>query len=122
VLIGHPQGGTSIAALQALVGRRVRLILPVGLEKRIPGDLMSLAFRLNLPGQNDFRLLPIPGEVFTEIDAIRLMTGAEAEITAAGGVGGAEGAVWITVEGSGEEKHRAEELLQMVSGEREFSL
>ena len=122
VLIGHTQGGTSIAALQALVGRRVRLILPVGLEKRIPGDLMSLALGLNLPGQKGFRLLPIPGEVFTEIDAIRLMTGVEAEIIAAGGIGGAEGAVWLTVEGSGEEMDRTEELLQRVSAEREFSL
>jgi hypothetical protein len=122
VLIGHPQGGTSIAALQALVGRRVRLILPVGLEKRIPGDLMSLASRLNFPDQKGFRLLPIPGEVFTEIDAIRLLTGAKAQIIAAGGIGGAEGSVWLTVEGSGEEMHRAEELLQMVSGEQKFGL
>ena len=122
VLIGHPKGGTSIAAVQALVGRRVRLILPVGLEKRIPGDLMSLASRLNFPDQKGFRLLPIPGEVFTEIDAIRLLTGAKAQIIAAGGIGGAEGSVWLTVEGSGEEMHRAEELLQMVSGEQKFGL
>ena len=122
VLIGHPKGGTSIAAVQALVGRRVRLILPVGLEKRIPGDLMSLASRLNFPDQKGFRLLPIPGEVFTEIDAIRLLTGAKAQIIAAGGIGGAEGSVWLTVEGSGEEMHRAEELLQMVSGEQKSGL
>ena len=83
---------------------------------------MSLALRLNLPGQNGFRLLPIPGEVFTEIDAIRLLTGVEAEIIAAGGIGGAEGAVWLTLEGSREEMERTEELLQRVSGEREFSL
>ena len=92
------------------------------MSERIHGDPLSLALRLNLPGQDGFRLLPIPGEVFTEIDAIRLMTGAEAEIIAAGGIDGAEGAVWLTVVGSGEEMHRAEELLQMVSGEREFSL
>ena len=122
VLIGHPQGGTAIAALQASVGRRVRLILPVGLEKRIPGDLMSLACGLNLTGQSGFRLLPLPGEVFTEIDAIRLTTGAEAEIIAAGGVGGAEGAVWLAVEGSQEEIARAEELLRKVWQERAFSL
>ena len=83
---------------------------------------MSLALRLNLPGQNGFRLLPIPGEVFTEIDAIRLLTGVEAEIIAAGGIGGAEGAVWLTLEGSREEMERTEELLQRVSGEREVSL
>ena len=32
ILIGHPKGGTIGLALQAVVGRRVRLILPVGLE------------------------------------------------------------------------------------------
>jgi len=122
VLIGHPQGGTTSAALQASAGRRVRLILPVGLEKRIPGDLMGLASRLNLPGQSGFRLLPVPGEVFTEIDAIRLMTGAEAEIIATGGISGAEGSVWLAVEGDEEEVERAEELLRKVWQEREFSL
>ena len=100
VLIGHPRGGTIIAALQAAVGRRVRLILPVGLEKRIPGDLMELAVRLNAPGGKGPRLLPVPGEVFTEIEAIRLLCGAEAEMMAAGGVGGAEGAVWLALQGS----------------------
>ncbi|MGB2824209.1 MAG: hypothetical protein WBF17_24765, partial [Phycisphaerae bacterium] len=35
VLIGHPQAGTIGAALPAVFGRRVRLIIPVGLEKRI---------------------------------------------------------------------------------------
>ncbi|MFZ3149104.1 MAG: hypothetical protein WA137_08675, partial [Methanothrix sp.] len=67
VLIGHPRGGTTITALQATVGRRVQLILPVGLEKRIPGDLMELAARMNAPKESGFRLLPVPGEVFTEI-------------------------------------------------------
>ncbi|MEW6173716.1 MAG: hypothetical protein AB1510_11755 [Bacillota bacterium] len=35
IYIGHPKAGTIGAALQAVAGRRVRLILPVGLEKRI---------------------------------------------------------------------------------------
>ncbi len=117
VLIGHPRGGTSITALQAAVGRRVRLILPVGLEKRVTGDLMELAARINAPGESGFRLLPIPGEVFTEIDAIRLLTGAEAEMLAAGGVGGAEGAVWLAVRGSEEQLAKAAELITEVSGE-----
>ncbi len=117
VLIGHPRGGTTITALQAAVGRRVRLILPVGLEKRVPGDLMELAARINAPGESGFRLLPVPGEVFTEIEAIRLLTGAEAAMLAAGGVGGAEGAVWLALQGSEEQLARAEELMREVSGE-----
>jgi hypothetical protein len=82
ILIGHPQGGTTIAAMQAAVGHRVRLILPVGLEKRVPGDLMDLARRLNEPGSSGPRLFPAHGEVFTEIDAISLLTGARAELVA----------------------------------------
>ncbi|MCK9442626.1 MAG: hypothetical protein M0Q13_14550 [Methanothrix sp.] len=117
VLIGHLGGGTTITALQAAVGRRVQLILPVGLEKRVPVDLMELAARINAPGESGFRLLPIPGEVFTEIEAIRLLTGAEAEMLAAGGVGGAEGAVWLALRGSPEQLAKAEELMREVSGE-----
>jgi hypothetical protein len=117
VLIGHPGGGTTITALQAAVGRRVQLILPVGLEKRVTGDLVELAARINAPGESGFRLLPVPGEVFTEIDAIRLLTGAEAEMLAAGGVGGAEGAVWLALRGSPEQLASAEELMREVSGE-----
>ena len=122
VLIGHPQGGTTIKALQAAVGHRVRLILPVGLEKRVPGDLMELAARMNAPGSSGPRLLPVPGEVFTEIEAIRLLTGAEAELVAAGGVGGAEGAVWLALRGSEEQMEKAEELMGEVSGEEGFEM
>jgi hypothetical protein len=120
VLVGHPRGGTVGAALQAAAGRRVRLILPVGLEKRIPGDLMELAARLNAPGGSGPRLLPVPGEVFTEIEAIRLLSGAEAEMIAAGGVGGAEGAVRLALHGSEKQMEKAEELMRAVSVEADF--
>jgi hypothetical protein len=59
VLIGYPRGGTTLTILQAVVGRRMRLILPVGLEKRIPGDLMELDSRLNGLVRCGFRLLPV---------------------------------------------------------------
>ena len=68
-------------------------------------------------GSSGFRLLPVPGEVFTEIEAIRLLTGAEAEMLAAGGVGGAEGAVWLALRGSEEQLAKAAELIKEVSGE-----
>lgn len=122
VLIGHPQAGTTIAALQASAGRRVRIIIPVGLEKRICSDILSLASRLNTPENSGFRMLPIPGEVFTEIDAICLLCGARCELVAAGGIGGAEGAVWLALEGSDEEMSRAGVLLREISTEERFTL
>ncbi|MDD1748815.1 MAG: hypothetical protein LUO89_02970 [Methanothrix sp.] len=122
ILIGHPRGGTTISILRATAGKRVRLILPVGLEKRVSGDLMALAARMNAPGSSGFRMLPVPGEVFTEIEAIRLLTGAEAELVAGGGVGGAEGAVWLALSGSEEQMEKAEGLMREVSGEKGFEM
>jgi hypothetical protein len=122
IYIGHPQGGTIAVALQAVVGRRVRLFLPVGLEKRIHGDLDALAGILNEPGACGPRLLPVPGQVFTEIDALTLLTGAEAELVAGGGVGGAEGSVRLVVRGDPQQEKAAAELLQFLAHEPPFSL
>jgi len=123
ILIGHPKAGTIGAAIQAAAGRRVRLILPVGLEKRIPGNLDGLAVLLNSPGASGARLFPVPGGlVFTELDAIALLTGADAELAAAGGVGGAEGSVWLAVCGSRDQLDKAEESIRSVASEPAFEL
>ncbi|MCX5847887.1 MAG: hypothetical protein NTW65_00330, partial [Deltaproteobacteria bacterium] len=52
ILIGAPKAGTIGVSLLAAVGRRVRLILPVGLEKRVYGNLDELAATMNEPGTN----------------------------------------------------------------------
>ena len=122
ILIGHPKGGTAIAALQAVVGRRVRLILPVGLEKRVSSDLWLLAERMNAPGARGPRLLPVSGEIITELDAVRLLSGAQAELVAAGGVAGAEGAVWLSLRGTEEEWTAAKEWIRGVADEPPFQL
>jgi hypothetical protein len=122
VLIGHPSGGTIIAALQAVVGRRVRLIVPVGVEKRVPGNLDALAMKLNSLETRGPRLLPVPGEILTELDALYMLTGCTAEISAGGGVCGAEGAVWLTVCGESAQEQSAQKLLDEVGGERPFNL
>jgi hypothetical protein len=121
VLIGHPKAGTIGAALQAAVGRRVRIILPVGLEKRVPGNLDLLAARSNAPGGTGPRLLPVPGGlVFTEIDAVEFLSGAACDMTAAGGVCGAEGSVWLSIRGTPEQVGKAEQVLRSVASEPPF--
>jgi hypothetical protein len=122
ILIGGPKGGTIGVALQAAVGRRVRLILPVGLEKRVSDDLDELARRLNAPGGKGLRLLPVPAEVLTELDAIAQLTGASAELVAGGGVGGAEGSVWLVATGTPEQEEAVDALVKSVSAEPLFTL
>jgi hypothetical protein len=117
VLIGHPMAGTAGAVIPAVAGRRVRLIIPVGLEKRICGDLDRLAAAINSPQAEGPRLLPLPGEVFTELDAVELLTGASACLVASGGVCGAEGAVWIAVQGSADQLAAAAGIIASVAAE-----
>jgi hypothetical protein len=122
ILIGHPKAGTIGVALQAVVGRRVRLILPVGLEKRVSGNLASLSARLSSPDAEGSRLLPVPGETLTELDAVSLLTGAEAELASAGGICGAEGGVWLVVSGTAKQMEDADTLLRSVASEPPFDL
>lgn len=122
VLIGHPKGGTIVAALQAVVGRRVRLILPVGLEKRVSSDIYDLAAMLNSPEAKGPRLLPVTGEVVTEIEALNLLAGVDAELVAAGGVSGGEGSIRLAISGSPEAEKAAEAVMASVENEPPFTL
>jgi len=118
VQIGHPQGGTILIAMQAVVGRRVRLIVPVGLEKRVNEEIDTLVRLCNAPGSHGPRLMHlVGGELFTEIDALRLLTGVEAHLLAAGGIYGAEGAAWLGVWGSPEQEEAAAALIDSLAGE-----
>jgi hypothetical protein len=122
ILIADSQSGTIGAALRVVVGRRVRLIIPVGLEKRVSGNLDEVIALMNEPGSEGPRLMPAPGEVFTEIDAINLLTGAKASLVSAGGVCGAEGSVWLAVTGKLSQEKAAESLIKSIAPEPAFCL
>jgi hypothetical protein len=122
ILIGHPQGGTIITALQAVVGRRVQLIIPMGLEKRISEDIDTVASLLNSPDASGPRLLPVPGEVISELEAIALLCGAQATLVAGGGVGGAEGAVRVAVDGTPEQLFTITQIINEIGSKPPFSL
>ncbi len=117
VLVANPKGGTIIPAITAKIGRRAQLIVPIGLEKRVGEDVNTLALRCNAPDADGLRLVPIPAPIFTELDAIRLLTGADAQVIAAGGIYGAEGAVWLGIDGDPDQLRRAEDLLKSVANE-----
>jgi hypothetical protein len=118
--VDHPDGGPMSVVLPAVMGRRTRLLIPVGLEKRVPGSLLDLANRLASADAKGPRLCPLPGQVFTEIDAIALATGARAELVGAGGVGGAEGCVWLAVESNESQLGKVDVLMRQVLAEPTF--
>lgn len=117
VLIGHPQAGTASAAIAAAAGRRVALICPVGLEKRISMGIDDIAELLNSAVAQGPRMLALPARAFCELDAISLLSGASAELAAGGGIMGAEGSSWIAVFGGVEQVESAQRHIEQVMAE-----
>jgi hypothetical protein len=118
-LVGHPAGGTVGGFWGPLYGKKLRLLIPVGLEKEIAGDILRLSAE-TMDENSGSSLMPMTGEIVTEIEAIRLLTGADARQIAAGGIRGAEGAVRLLVAGTGTEIAALREVLAALEGEAPY--
>ena len=103
--------------MPAIIGRRVELIIPVGLEKKVFNDIPDLVMRVLAIETDGPRLMQLPGKIFTELDAIPLLTGAEAFQIAGGGVYGAEGSAWLGISGTDEQIQATIQLLEDLKNE-----
>lgn len=119
VVIGNPKFGTMDPITRAVYGRRVKLIVPIGLEKRVDIPITELVDLVCDPEMPGTRLAFAPGEVYTELDALET-TGVDAYLIGGGGVGGFEGSVLIAVEGEADEVAAADALVKSVKGEPKF--
>lgn len=121
-MAGH-RGGTIGRALGTIMSRGVNLIIPVGLEKFIQGSIKDIA---PLAGMDKFAfstgvpvgIMPVHGKVVTELEAIQILSGAEAMIIGKGGVSGAEGAVTLLVRGKTQQLRKIRQLMEAIKGER----
>ena len=117
IFVGDPKGGTIGAVLGHIVGKKVNLVVPVGLEKRVCGNLAELARRTNSGQTGGWGILPVAGEIVTEIEAVRILSGATASLVGAGGIAGAEGCVCLLIEGEDESVEKASTIMDSVKGE-----
>ena len=76
-LVGHPIGGTVGGFWGLLYGRKLRLVIPVGLEKEIACDIETVS-NLSIEENPGNSLMPMTGIIITEIEAIKELTGADA--------------------------------------------
>lgn len=123
LLIGHPTGGTIGATIGTIIARRITLLIPIGLEKSVPIDLVDAADFMNDPEEtvgNVPALWPLSGMIFTEIEAFETLTGVEAIPVAGGGIAGAEGAVRLLLRGDDKELEAASKLVESLRSETSF--
>jgi hypothetical protein len=133
----HPEGGTLGATFPIGVARKAHLVIPVGLEKLVAGDLADMTLKMRepmqslpapsgssssaFPGHNIPSMWLLTGEIVTELEAIKILTGATAFQSSAGGVSGAEGGVWLVFRGTLDQVKKAMELAKSVQGEPPYN-
>jgi|WetSurMetagenome_2_1015567.scaffolds.fasta_scaffold06381_5 hypothetical protein len=132
-----PVGGTLGATWPISIARKVHVIIPVGLDKLVAGDIVDLTLKMRepvetlpapaggspsaFPGYNVPSMWLLTGEIVTELEAIKMLTGATAFQSSAGGVSGAEGAVWIIFRGTRDQVTKALELTRSIQGEPPYT-
>ena len=122
VLAAGAAAGTIGKAMPSVTFAAAHLIVPVGLEKLVP----SVAKASRSCGVFHFKyctglpcaLIPmINAEVVTEIQAFEVLTGVGATHVASGGIGGSEGTVVLSLEGSETAIEKAFKLIRAIKGE-----
>ena len=122
VFLTSRQGGTVGRALGTVVARGVNLIIPVGLEKYIPGSIHEASkvvgiFRASYATGCPVGIMPVSGKVVTECEALKILTGAEAVALGAGGISGAGGSITLLIRGTPQQLKRVKNLVKGIKGE-----
>lgn len=123
VLIGSSSGGTSGKIMPYVVGSKVHLVIPVGLEKQVCGNVVDIANMMREPVEslNDIpSMFLLTGHIMTEIEAVESLAGVAVFQAAAGGIGGAEGAVRLVCRGTKKQVENALKLVEQIQGEPPF--
>jgi hypothetical protein len=124
LLIGNPTGGTAGGFLPYVENHGVKLIIPVGLEKDGSWDIPLLSDVMEGETEKFIKKAPrlweLPGELFTEIEAIKTFADVEVYQIGSGGIGGAEGGIFLSLIGTKEEVSKALDIIKSVQGEPPF--
>jgi hypothetical protein len=125
VMLASETGGTVGHVLGTLMARGVPIIIPIGLEKFVPDSLdkvstMTGIHQINYSTGTPVGIMPIPGEVVTEREAVKLLGDVEVYVMGAGGIGGGEGSYTFLIEGSDKEVKNIFDRVKEIKGEKKI--
>ena len=126
VLLGSMVDGTIGKIYLARKENGFSIVVPVGLEKLIPGTIKEAAAFIGVPKDYSMgvkcRMFPLtPDETITEVEALEIISGgAKAHVFSCGGLHGAEGAVSIALSGTEEQVKRAIDVCESIKGNAEL--
>lgn len=123
-LVANPMGGEIGAYLPYILAKGINLIVPMTVNKTVAYPLSDMMSAMGITKLDSERchgmrcgMMPLPGAVVTEIDAIRFLTGADALPVAVNGIGSGAGAVMLLIDGVVDAVDKAWELMGTIKGE-----
>jgi len=122
IIVGS-SAGTIGKAYPKIIGKKTHLIIPIGLEKQVAGNVVDIARKMRQPVDTIGKvnsMFMVTGHIVTEIEAIKLLADVDSFQAAGGGIGGAEGAVWLVVRGDKKKVENALKIAQSIHGEPPF--
>lgn len=118
-MVGSAGGGSLGQALCLWYSEGIPILIPVGIEKMIPGNLDEIIIRSGRKGKElswgmSVGLLPLQGEIITEIEAIKYLAEVECQAIGAGGIGEAQGSVTLEIWGEDSEVKKAISIIRNI--------
>lgn len=121
LMAGSPGGGNVGQSLSSWYSEGASVIIPVGIEKMIPGDLDEIINKSSRTGKYlswgmAVGLLPLYGEVYTEIKAIKNLADVDCFAIGAGGLAESQGSTTFEIWGSKIELDKIIDILKIIKG------
>ena len=124
VVVGAPDGGTMGRIQPYTVEGPAHLIVPIGLEKEVHGDLNDYAkvMSSDIKKTESTPLLRLHknAEIFTEIEAIKIFGNVKVIPMASGGINGSEGGKSFAVYSNPAEIEKVSNIISTIKGEPPF--
>ena len=122
VLLGMENGGTIGKAIGHVMAKGIHFVIPVGLEKMVFGSVADDAVemgihRLDYCSGMPVGLMPLSGDVITEMEAVEQLARVGVFHVAAGGISGGEGSVALLVKGEKDQVERIVDLYAFLKKE-----
>lgn len=119
LMAGSPGGGNVGKSMSTWYSEGASVIIPVGIEKMIPGDLDEIIKRSSRTGKSlswgmAVGLIPIYGELFTEVKAIKMLADVDCFVIGAGGLSEAQGSTTLEIWGQTDELEKVINVLKDV--------
>jgi len=128
VLVSAPDGGEVGAYLPHIAARGIQLIIPMPISKTVPLPLEKILPYMGISKFKSDRvhgmscgMLPLTGQVVTEIDAFGTLFDVKAVPAAMGGVGSGVGTVTMVISGRDKAVESAWQAVKHIKGEKKLS-